>query len=305
MGSINVSHEIFFNEDGSYNYDELGIAVETIAQFLDNVGTANRFPNEKFENWYKEHRPIGIGIMGLADALLKLEIRYGNKKSIRFIKKLMDLIYNVAKSKSEELGKERGIPEACKHLPNPRRNITLLSIAPTGSIGFIANCSHGIEPVFSPVYERVDERGEVYVFEHHKAEKDYFVTAINDNPDKTVTWKEHIDVQAAVQEYVDSGVSKTINFPHESNVDDIYDAMLYAWASGCKGITIYRSGSRQIEVLKSKKDDSISYNTMELESKKEEKLCPVCEEDGKEIHLIMQEGCESCPICGYSLCSVA
>lgn len=297
LGSINLSHDEFFYDNGEYNYNALAEAVVYLTQFLDNVGNANRFPNEKFETWYKEHRPIGIGVMGLADALLRLEMRYGSRESLRFIEKTMDFIHNVAKTKSEELGKERGIPAACKYLPEPRRNITLISIAPTGSIGFIADCSHGIEPVFSPIYERIDERGEQYTFKHPYANESYFVSAINDNPKKVVSWKEHIKVQSAVQEYTDSGVSKTINFPNDSSIDDVYNAMLYAWASGCKGITVYRSGSREIEVLKDKKENAIHIESEEL-------ICPVCEDEDKETRLIMQEGCEMCPVCGYSLCTV-
>jgi len=247
LGSINLAHDVFFHKNGDYNYNALADVVRRMTVFLDDVGSRNIFPNEKFSEWYNNHRPIGIGVMGFADALLRRGIKYGSKKSMRIINEIMSLISVVSYAESAQLGEDRGIPEHCKDVW--RRNITTTTIAPTGSIGFIAETSHGIEPVFSPVYQRTDERGEKYLFEHPTKDEDYFVSSLNSDKSKTPTWMEHIQIQAAAQEYVDSGVSKTINMMNGVTKEDVREAMEMAWALGCKGITIYRDGSRNLQVL--------------------------------------------------------
>lgn len=253
LGSINIAHDYFYDEDGSFNKDALWVAASYATQFLDDVGSANEFPNKKFKEWYKRNRPIGIGIMGYADALLRLKLTYGSEEALAFLDLVMKEIYESANSTSEILGKMRGVPHHAQHVK--RRNITLLSIAPTGSISFIAECSSGIEPIFDPSYTRTDERGENYTFTHPDAGEPYFKSAINDDLTKVVSWREHVATQATTQKYVDSGVSKTINFPNNATIEDIKEAMIEAWKSGCKGITVYRDGSRQIQVLKSNKEE--------------------------------------------------
>jgi ribonucleoside-diphosphate reductase alpha chain len=251
LGSINIAHNKFYSKlaDGDlwFDYSELKKVVKTITRFLDNVGIQNKFPNHNFERWYQEHRPIGIGLMGYADALLRLELKYGSKNALEFLSIVMQTIYNTAKEVSGELATERGLPIKNQHVN--RRNITLVSIAPTGSIGFIADCSHGIEPIFSPVFNRTDERGETYLFEHADKDKPYFRSAINNDPNKVVAWKEHVDTQLATQLYCDSGVSKTVNFPTDATVEEVKEAFIYAWKGGAKGLTVYRDKSRQVQVL--------------------------------------------------------
>jgi ribonucleoside-diphosphate reductase alpha chain len=256
LGSINISHEYFYDDKGNFDYARLARVVMVITRFLDNVGSKNIFPNDKFKSWYEDHRPIGIGIMGYADSLLKLKMRYGDDKSLEFLSTVMETIQKVSYSTSEQLGKERGVPAHCAAVG--RRNITTVSIAPTGSIGFISECSHGIEPIFSPVYQRTDERGETYLFSHSLRNEPYFVSCLNDDESKVPTWKQHVDVQATVQQHCDSAVSKTINMPNGARVQDVLDAFVYAWRSGCKGITVYRDGSRQFQVLEDvKEEDSL------------------------------------------------
>ena len=250
LGSINLAHDEFFNENGSYNYAKLAEAAKALVRFLDNAGMQNIFPNEKFQKWYEDHRPIGVGVMGFADACLRQELTYGKQNSLSFLGAAMGVISSSAIQESEKLGKERGIPEHCGRVG--RRNITVMSIAPTGSIGFIAGCSHGIEPVFSPKYKRTDERGEEYLFEHPLKNEPYFVSSIGEN---TPTWKEHIDVQSMSQAFVDSAVSKTINMPNDASVEDVYEAIVYAWKKNCKGVTIYRDGSRQFQILEDVKEE--------------------------------------------------
>lgn len=256
LGSINLNHDVFYDDDNRFRFDMLAYIVADVTRFLDDVGSANIFPNKKFERWYEQHRPIGIGVMGYADALLRLGYVYGEEDSLDFIRRVMKLILKTSYAVSWQLGEERGVPEHCKTVN--RRNITTVSIAPTGSISFIAECSSSIEPIFSPKYMRTDERGVEYEFEHKLKNEPHFRSTLNEDKNKIPTWKQHIDVQAAAQKYVDSGVSKTINMLNGVAKEDVYQAMIYAWEQGCKGITIYRDGSRNVQVLENiKEEDSL------------------------------------------------
>lgn len=243
-----------FYKHGEFDYKKLSEVAKIATRFLDNVGTMNNFPSAKFTEWYANNRPIGIGIMGYADALLQLRIKYGSTQSIKMIEEVMSTIQISSYLASEELGKERGVPVACKLVGditgNYRRNITTVSIAPTGSIAFIAECSHGIEPIFSPSFERTDERGEKYMFTHPLQLEPYFVSAVGH--DNVPTWQDQIDIVAAAQKYTDSGISKTINLPETATVQDVLNAYVYAWESNCKGITVYRDNSRKVQVLNAK-----------------------------------------------------
>lgn len=245
LASINLNHAIFTSY-GEFDYAKLEEVVKNMVWYLDAVGSVNKFPTQKHENWYAENRPIGIGVMGLADLFLQYEIEYGSEESIEFLGTIMNCIKKAAKSESVKLGKLLGVPSQCEKLPEPRRNITLLSIAPTGSIAIIADCSHGIEPIFSPTFRRVDERGQEYIYVHPKATEDYFVSAIGA---KQASWKEQIDLVSECYYYVDSGVSKTINLENTATIKDVKEAYIYAWQQGLKGITVYRDGSRSFQVL--------------------------------------------------------
>lgn len=245
LASINLNHE-YFNSKGYFDFNKLEDVVSLMTYYLDRTGTVNQFPTKQHEEWYKANRPIGIGIMGLADLALRYQYKYGSLAFTEFATQIMQTIQEVSYLASEQLGKTLGVPEQCKKLEIPRRNITTVSIAPTGSIAMIAECSHGIEPVFSPSFTRIDERGQTYTYQHPQADKDYFVSAVGD---KQATWKEQIDLVAALQKHCDSGISKTINLPNSATVTEVKEAILYAWQRGCKGITLYRDGSRQFQVL--------------------------------------------------------
>ena len=226
--------------------------------------------------------------MGLADYYMRRGIAYGSDKALEEISFILSFIKNIAEDESISLGNIRGIPEACKNLPVPRRNVTLLSIAPTGTISILAGCNSGIEPYFSDLIARTDKTGS-YEFDHSKlAENDYFRCAVSSNGATEVTWKEHIDTLATCQKFIDAGVSKTINFPKRTKRETIYDAFIYAWKSGVKGITVYRNGSREQEVLTPQ------------EIKKNH--CPLCKSE-----LIKESACTKCsnPECGFSLCEVS
>lgn len=245
LASINLNHD-HFNAKGFFDYDALYEVVTAMVYYLDRTGTVNKFPTKKHEDWYAENRSIGIGIMGLADLFLRYGIRYGSSESLDLTSVIMQKIQEQSYASSEALGLALGIPEQCKKLKYPRRNITTVSIAPTGSIAMIAECSHGIEPIFSPSYERIDERGEKYIYTHPLANEEYFVSAVGQ---RQATWKEQIDLVATAQKYCDSGISKTINLPNNATVSEVKEAMIYAWKQRCKGITLYRDGSRSFQVL--------------------------------------------------------
>jgi len=188
--------------------------------------------------------------MGVADLFLRYGLKYGSEDSIKFLGIIEEAMYKYAIMESERLAEVRGVPKNLQILYQKtgelRRNITVISIAPTGSIAMIADCSHGIEPIFSPSFERIDERGEKYLYTHPLANEEYFVSAVGSN---APTWKEQIDLLAVTQKWCDSGVSKTINLPNRATVEDVKEAFIYAWKKRVKGITVYRDGSRQFQVL--------------------------------------------------------
>lgn len=224
--------------------------------------------------------------MGLADMFLEMGVAYGSEESLEIVEEVLSFIYQVAAEKSVELGQRLGIPKQCTSLPQPRRNVTLLTIAPTGTISLLAGCSNGIEPIFSELTQRTDKTG-TYMMEHPLADEPYFRCAVSTNGGTEVSWKEHVLMQTTCQKYVDSGVSKTINFPSHTKRKTIHDAFLLAWEQGAKGITVYRNGSREVEVLQPKnirKD-----------------ICPMCESD-----LVHEGGCVKCSNlgCDFSMCEI-
>lgn len=245
LASINLNHD-YFNRTGNFDYNALEEVTMYMTYYLDRTGTVNKFPTVKHEQWYEENRPIGIGVMGLADYFLRYGIRYGSRESLQHIYTITETIKETSYLASERLGKLYGVPLQCQKLDKPRRNITTVSIAPTGSIAMIADCSHGIEPIFSPSFTRIDERGQQYTYTHPLANEEYFVSAVGNHQ---ATWKEQIDLVATAQKFVDSGISKTINLSNEATVQEVKEAIVYAWKMGCKGITLYRDGSRQFQVL--------------------------------------------------------
>jgi len=284
LGSLDIA-KFYDEEEDDLNYIQLDLATRLSVRFLDMVIDRTTYPTSDITKWAMENRPIGLGIYGLADYFLKREIVYGSEESLREIKKIMGYLYSVAEDESITLGEELGVPEACKNLPKPRRNVTLLSIAPTGTISILGGSSSGIEPIFSEVTVRKDNTG-IYNIIHPDSDKEYFRCAVSANGSEEVTWREHILVQDAVQEFVDSGVSKTINFPNHTRRQTIYDSFMLAWKLPyIKGMTVYRNGSRDKEVLSPK-------------NLKRDK-CPVCGEE-----LIRESNCKHCSVCDFSVCEI-
>ncbi|MDD5449928.1 MAG: vitamin B12-dependent ribonucleotide reductase [Candidatus Omnitrophica bacterium] len=279
LGSINLSK---MTKDGKIDWQRLSKTVKTAVHFLDNVIDMNKYPLKKIENMTKANRKIGLGVMGLADMLVKLGIPYNSEEAIRTSEELMKVILDEAAKASTELAKERGVfPNFKDSVYNvaggPRfRNATLTTIAPTGTLSIIADCSSGIEPLFALVYYRNvldnDKLLEVNaLFKDAAKQRDFYsdglmkkiaekgglteVEGVPENIKKVfVTAHEispeyHLRMQAAFQKYTHNAVSKTINFPQEADFKDVEKSYMLAYKLGCKGITIYRDKSRKEQVL--------------------------------------------------------
>lgn len=278
LGSINLSK---FAEDTQINFERLKKTVHSAVHFLDNVIDKNKFPLPQIENMTRNNRKIGLGIMGFADLLIKLGIPYNSKMAIETAEKLMKFVSDEADKKSIDLAKKRGVfPNFNKSIYKENgaefRNATRTTIAPTGTISIIAGCSSGIEPLFAlsfwrnvmdddklaevhPLFEQTAKKAGFYKDDLMKKIADtggihdfeeipdifrkIFVTSHDIEPD----W--HIRMQAAFQKYVDNAVSKTVNFPNTATVDDVYKVYELAYTLNCKGVTIYRDGSRETQVL--------------------------------------------------------
>jgi len=279
LGSINLSKMFTGNK---FDFAKLARTVALAVHFLDNVIDVNRFPLKEIEEITKANRKIGLGVMGFADALIKLGIPYDSVEAENFAGQVMSFIQSKAREASMELAKTRGtFPNYEKSIyakmnpPLPLRNATLTTIAPTGTISIIAGCSSGIEPIFSLCYVRevldgtklfelhpllvekikqenlnepeilklVMEKGNLGSSNVPENLKRLFVTAHEISPE----W--HIRIQAAFQRYTDNAVSKTINFRADAKLEDVREAFILAYKSGCKGITVYRDKCRELQVL--------------------------------------------------------
>jgi ribonucleoside-diphosphate reductase alpha chain len=280
LGSINLSKVV---PDGHIDYGALGRIVRTAVRFLDDVIDVNRYPLPEIEQMTKGNRKIGLGVMGFADMLLRLQVPYDSDEACRIAGEVMSFIHDEARAESEDLARERGV------FPNFEgsifdsaagarvRNATVTTIAPTGTISIIAGCSSGIEPIFALSYVRAnvldDDRmveGHPY-FEQVARERGFYSDELMKKiaevgsarhtdgvpqdvqqvfataHDITPEW--HVKLQAAFQKSTDNAVSKTVNFPNEATVDDVENVYRMAFRTGCKGVTIYRDGSRDEQVL--------------------------------------------------------
>lgn len=250
LGSLDLSK--FLDDENRLDLKKLEVAVRLSVRFLNYVIHTSDYPTKEIKEWSIDNQPIGLGIMGYADMLLHQEIAYGSQESLDQIEFIMKFVYDIAEDESIIIGEELEVPKNCQVLPVPRRNITLTTIAPTGTISLIAGCSSGIEPIFSEIVVRNDKTGS-YTFESNLAEKPFFRCAVSSNGATEVTWQEHLAMLNSAQRFVDSGVSKTINCPNHTHRETVYNIFLEAWKLPfIKGLTIYRNGSRKVEVLSPK-----------------------------------------------------
>ena len=278
LGSINLSKMMKGNE---IDWEKLRDVVWTSVRFLDDVIDVNKFPLREIEEITKANRKIGLGVMGFAEMLLRMEIPYDSKEALDIAEKLMEFITREAREASVELGRERGSFPNFEHSIwsgkyDALRNATVTTIAPTGTISIIAGTSSGIEPLFAisfvrnvlegarllevnRVFEEVAKRRGFYsrdlmmkiakvgsvqgISEVPEDVRRVFVTALDIAPE----W--HVRMQAAFQKHVDNAVSKTVNLPTDATVSDVKRVFWLAYKLKCKGITVYRYGSKPEQVL--------------------------------------------------------
>lgn len=286
LGSLAVNR---FVEGGTFDWVRLGAAVRLAVRFLDNVIDRNVYATQAIERATKKTRKIGLGVMGFADALIELGVRYDTLEARKIGSQLMQFIRNTADAESRSLLVEARNEGQWHYSWQDRKNACTTTIAPTGTISMIAGVSSGIEPIFATKFTKQNVLdGASFEYVHPKADSPVMVTA------PEVPYDAHVKMQAAFQEYCDSGVSKTINLHHGASVAQVADAYLLAWQLGCKGLTVYRDGSREKEVLTSKPDINAVINTMMggLTHATEECNGPV----------VREEGCLKCHGCGVSAC---
>ncbi|MEK6582453.1 MAG: vitamin B12-dependent ribonucleotide reductase, partial [Nitrospirota bacterium] len=287
LGSINLAKMVKGNE---VDWERLRETTWKGVHFLDNVIDANKYPIKKIDEMTKANRKIGLGVMGWADMLIQMQIPYNSDRAVELAEEVMGFIQAEGKKATSSLAEERGV---FQHYEGSIydgklkvRNATVTTIAPTGTLSIIAGCSSGIEPLFAVSYvrtvmegtklievnpqfemvakergfwnrelmEKIAEKGSIKEFKEIPDDvKAVFVTAHDIKPE------EHIAMQAAFQKHVDNAVSKTVNFSHNATTKDVEEVYRLAYKTGCKGVTVYRDGSREEQVLttgKSTKDSS-------------------------------------------------
>ncbi|MCS7122182.1 MAG: vitamin B12-dependent ribonucleotide reductase [Archaeoglobaceae archaeon] len=285
LGSINLAK---FVEGKDFDWERLKNVVHTATRFLDDVIEVNNYPVPEIEEMTKANRKIGLGVMGWADALFMLRIPYDSDEAIKLAEKVMNFIQDESHKASQILAEERGVfPNWKGSVWEKRgikiRNATTTTIAPTGTISIIASCSSGIEPVFALAYKRTNILdGEEFfeinpIFDDELRRLDLYdesiiakiaengsIQKMKDFPEETrkvfkcaldIAPEWHVKMQAAFQKYTDNAVSKTINLPNYATKKDVEKAFLLAYELKCKGITVYRDGSREEQVLKIKKTE--------------------------------------------------
>jgi ribonucleoside-diphosphate reductase alpha chain len=273
----------YFVKGGKVDWKDLGETARMAVRFLDNVIEVNPYPLEQIRKTVFNSRRIGLGVGGWSDMLIELGIPFDSDEALALAEKVMKFIQEEALDEDRKLAKVRGpfplFPISIYREESPRRNSTITTIAPTGTISIIAGSSSGCEPMFAVAYQhivkdehldrkltfveprfekiakergfyseslmaKVGERGVIRGMEEIPADvRAVFGTAHEIAPE----W--HIKIQAAFQKYTENAVSKTINLKHEATVDDVKKAYLTAWETGCKGITIFRDGSKDVQVL--------------------------------------------------------
>lgn len=267
LGAMNLS--AYVNKRGEFDYNNFGKDVRVAMRFLDNVIDQTYYFYKENEKVAKEIRRTGLGILGLADALIKMKVRYGSEESLPVIEKIFKALRDNAYIASSDIAAEKGsfpkfnkekylkgfhiqkLPEdiRAKIAKQGIRNAVLLTIAPTGTTSLISGVSSGVEPVYEFEFIRRDRLGEHMMYhplyeewkkENPGAEKpDYFVSANDLSPE------DHVKVQAVAQDYIDSSISKTVNAPNAHTVEDVKRLYSMAYDSGLKGITYMRDGSRE------------------------------------------------------------
>src|SRR3989344_3316539 len=364
LGSINLAAFITSGGNGQVHprvdWERLERVVRLAVRFLDDGIDASEYPIAQIDEMARNIRRIGLGVMGWADMLIKLRIRYDGQKGVRLASQVAKFIQQVGWDESAKLAREKGsfpLWKASSFAKNHPvigkkgvsvRNVAVTTIAPTGTISMLADCNSGIEPIFALAYIKnvVDKDGMAYTnsyFEHALAEayggqEHPQVAEILQEVNKTgniehiqglpawmrevfraahqISPEWHVRMQAAFQKYTDNAVSKTINFPESASLEDVERAYLFAWETGCKGITIYRDKSKQVQILATESEhkeqrevaiqSKLSVTPLALrqdwEGKRTQDRDLSCPECGGIMYFA--EGCSTCQQCGYSRCEV-
>ena len=318
LGAINVAAFVRTDDQGEPYCDTLGLqeTARLAVRFLDDVLDAEKAPLPEIAEAIQDKRRIGLGLMGLADMLIKLGVRYDSEEGRAMARQVVSDLRDAALDESAKLGRERGIPEGVKRAGLKRRNIAVFTVAPTGTTSMLAGVSSGVEPMYAATFVRkigtehvtvvqplLDEildtldanahlangGSATFVTDDGRWDREKLVAALNEHkgsltpllPDlpadarleafltaHDITPEAHVLMQAAIQRAYDwnddlawrdrdengktlagNSLSKTINLPHEAEVTDVHAAYRLAWEQGCKGVTVYRDGSRDLQVL--------------------------------------------------------
>ena len=327
------------------DWERLEKVTRLSTRFLDNVIDANYYATPEIEEMTKATRKIGLGVMGFADLLIQLRIAYNSEDARIIGEEIISRIKEWSDDESLELAIQRGtFPAWEKSTFNKEleqyRNHCRLTVAPTGTISMLADTSSGIEPTFALAWKKqniLEGKSFNYVnsyFENDAKEYGFYSEGLMDylasggslqnSPYELPDWvkslyvtapeispEDHVLMQAAFQKHVDSGISKTINFANEATIQDVEDAYLLAWETKCKGITVYRAGSRDKEVLVKGTEEG---HQMQLADKAmagiDETEDIVYLETNSENccnnpYIVMESGCESCKSCGWSACTIS
>lgn len=333
LGSINLAvHVSGTNGDSKVDYKKLEETVRLGVRMLDDVVSVCGYPLKKVADTVHGNRKIGLGVMGWADMLVKLHVPYDSKQALKLAEEVMAFVQKIGHDESAKLGKLKGsFPNFKGSLWQKRgykyfRNATVTTIAPTGTISMMAGASSGIEPHFALAYFRKsmgqynlpEVNGDLVKAIKHvngiystelmdeiartgsiqkldkipKKIREVFVTAMDITPET------HVQMLSAFQKYTDNAVSKTINLPASATVEDVMNVYMMAADLGCKGITVYRDKSREVQVLNVGKVQEVNkeQRIMNIEKNDSEK-CPEC---GSKLAL--EEGCKKCYGCGYAVC---
>ncbi|MFH0961986.1 MAG: adenosylcobalamin-dependent ribonucleoside-diphosphate reductase [archaeon] len=300
LGSINL--EKFLTIEGGLDEKRLHETTKIATRMLDNVIDLTVFSSDRVNTMFRANRRIGLGLMGFADLLYKMRIRYNSPEGFEIAEKVSRIMKAASEETSRELAAEKGVfPNHDKSVffksGEKRRNSALTCIAPTGSISMVAEVSSGLEPYFALAYEKSNIMGGMslrYVNKHlledleklglaseeilDRIVKTGSVQGIDEIPEELrrvyitaleIPSDDHIKMQAAFQKHFDNAISKTVNFPNSATKEDVMAGYLLAWTLGCKGCTVYRNDSRKVQILNLVKKDEKggSRDTLEMRAK--------------------------------------
>ncbi|GAB4142670.1 MAG: vitamin B12-dependent ribonucleotide reductase [Patescibacteria group bacterium] len=334
LGSINLEK---FVKNKKIDWDDLERTTRIAIRMLDNVIDRTDFPSERVNTMFRSNRRIGLGIMGFGNALFRLRVAYNSDEGRGLGEKFMKFINDVSHDESSKIAEEKGVfgnwdKSVYFKKGIKMRNAALTTCAPTGSISMAADTSSGIEPNFALAFKKIVQSGVYNYFNQPFKEaleeygirdekileeivqkgslknikgipeemKRIFVTAMD------ISAEDHILMQVAFQKHVDNSISKTINFPNSATKEDVKNGYFLGWKNRLKGLTVYRDGSREVQVLELNSKTSEKKKVQEIDNEESEniplsadssKLCPDC---GDMLHI--EEGCNKCYSCGFSYC---